>query len=42
MFTVEVSFDTELFKSVELWLVDGLEMMDHFMVTPWNQLHAHC
>ena len=32
MITVEISLDTELFKSVELYLGDVLEMLGHLVM----------
>ena len=41
--TDEVSIDTELFESVELYLRDSLEMSEHLLVTLEGEtLHDHC
>ena len=42
MATVEVSRDTELFESVELYSEYGLEILGHIMRTLGNRLHYHC
>ena len=40
--TVKVSWDTNLFDSVESYIGDGFEMSDNLVVTLGQTLHSHC